>query len=250
MLSLSKDPMWQQAFLACDELDVKQKMPLVTKPNGVATSLKVFPSGSASVAKLLAEGPRDELSSSSKDTPKGVPAPPAPHAKGKAKAKTKTTEKKASVDASGPKPVEKKTEEKKPDPTKMIKTEKKAAGSKSNAKKSPAKAKSAYKSVTSFLHKCKEKAKFLPDYLPLQVAVAPKDDPVDASSLVAQDVEEPSSDMWAIESPPTNVDVESFQASVEAAFVKNAAKPFVRVSKGPTAGKAFCEWMAGFPRTK
>jgi hypothetical protein len=69
-------------------------MPIVKKPDGVAKSLSVFPSVSASVAKLLAEGPRDELSSSSKDTPKGASAPPAPLEKGKPKAKGKNTEKK------------------------------------------------------------------------------------------------------------------------------------------------------------
>ena len=61
MLDNKADVLWQQAFLACDELDLKQSMPLVTKPDyKVAKSLKNFPVVSAAVAKLLAEGPREE----------------------------------------------------------------------------------------------------------------------------------------------------------------------------------------------
>ena len=55
MLSHSKDAMWQDAFVACDELDVKQQMPLVTKPDRVAKSLKSFPSGSASVSQSCSQ---------------------------------------------------------------------------------------------------------------------------------------------------------------------------------------------------
>jgi len=66
--------------------------------------------------------------------------------------------------------------------------------------------------------------------------------------LVAQDVKEPEPDRWVFEkAPPANVDVESFRAKVEAAFVKHAVQPFVRVAKGLSSGKAFCEWMAELP---
>ena len=43
---------------ACDELDAAQAMPVVAKPIPVEDALFGFPSAKASVASLLAEGPR------------------------------------------------------------------------------------------------------------------------------------------------------------------------------------------------
>ena len=103
------------------------------------------------------------------------------HAKGKAK----TTVKEAAVDASVLKPAMQKTEEKKPDPTEKSP----AAGSKASTKKTSPKVPSVYKSVTVFLQKFTKKAMFLPVLRPPVAAVAPKVDPVDATALVAKDVE-------------------------------------------------------------
>ena len=54
------------------------------------------------------------------------------------------------------------------------------------------------------------------------------DDPVDDSSLVAKAIEEPTYDRFAIDTRPKDDAAETFQATVEAAFVKHAVEPFVK----------------------
>ena len=53
-------PFVATGFFACDELDAAQAMPVVAKPIPVEDALFGFPSAKASVASLLAEGPRKE----------------------------------------------------------------------------------------------------------------------------------------------------------------------------------------------
>ena len=65
------EPLWQDAFIACGELDVAQSMPVVAKPIPVGDELMAFPSAKASVASLLAEGPRKEPVPSEKVPDKG-----------------------------------------------------------------------------------------------------------------------------------------------------------------------------------
>ena len=62
MISNSSSPKWQDAFLACDELDLKRDMPKVSHPIPVGKMLSSFPSAKASVESLLGEGPRKEQS--------------------------------------------------------------------------------------------------------------------------------------------------------------------------------------------
>ena len=62
MISNSTSPKWQDAFLACDELDLKRDMPKVSHPIPVGKMLSTFPTAKASVESLLGEGPRKEQS--------------------------------------------------------------------------------------------------------------------------------------------------------------------------------------------
>ena len=96
------EPLWQDAFIACGELDVAQSMPVVDKPIPIADELMVFPSAKASVASLLAEGTRKKPVLSDKVPHKGnatlsTAVPKAANPKSKAKSSSSSSK-------AGPKP--------------------------------------------------------------------------------------------------------------------------------------------------
>ena len=70
MLENVSSPLWQEAFLACDELDVAQGMPVVSEPIPVDDALLGFPS--ATIASLRSEGLREEPLPSIKVLPKAT----------------------------------------------------------------------------------------------------------------------------------------------------------------------------------